>query len=156
MITKELQAIWREWLGESEHLLRLLHEQTAGVMLRDVARVERLQPEIDRHIETLREVDSRAVECARKITDRLGCKPSFKDIVAKLDKEEAQAVHAIANRVKAAAQTVQGVVAKNRSLIENELAYVAGSLHLLAKTAENQEGAFGTRTHAAVLLDQKA
>lgn len=155
MITNELQAIWREWLAESERVLRLLHEQTAGVMLRDVERVERLQPEIEKHIEILREIDSRAVECARTIAEQLGCKPSFKDMVSKLDREEAQAVHAIANKVKAAAQNVQGVVTKNRALIENELAYVAGSLHLLAKTAENQEGAFGTRSHAAVLLDQK-
>jgi hypothetical protein len=156
MITKELQAIWWEWLGHSERLLRSLHEQTAAVMLRDVERVERLHPEIARQIGGLQEIDERAVACARGLAEELGCKPTFRSLADALQKDEAREVHAIANRVKAAAQTVQAVIDKNQALIENELAYVAGSLHLLAKATENKEGAFGTRTHAAVLLDQTA
>jgi hypothetical protein len=47
MKTRELQTLWWDWLGTSERLLRSLHEQTAAVTLRDVARVERIQPELD-------------------------------------------------------------------------------------------------------------
>jgi hypothetical protein len=156
MMTKELQAIWWEWLGDSERLLRTLHEQTAAVMLRDAGRVERLQPEIDRQIEHLREIDERAVACAQRLAETLGAEPTFRSLVAALPDAEAKEVHAVANRVKAASQSVGGVVAKNQALIENELAFVAGSLHLMARATEEKEGAFGTRTHAAVLLDETA
>ncbi|MCH8274230.1 MAG: flagellar export chaperone FlgN [Armatimonadetes bacterium] len=156
MITNELQKIWWDWLSTSERMLRSLHEQTAAIMLRDVERVEKMQPELTRLIQALRETDDRAVACARGLAEKLGVEPNFRSLVSTLEKEEQRQVQALANRVKAAAQTVQRVMRKNQTLIENELAYVAGSLHMLAKTSEDREGDFGQRTHAAVLLDEKA
>lgn len=156
MITNELQKLWWDWLGQSERLLRSLHEQTAAVMLRDVERVERLQPELTRMIIQLQEIDGRAVAVAKKLAEDLGTQPNFRSLVTALEKAEAQQVIALSNRVKAAAQTVQGVIEKNQSLIENELAFVSGSLHLLAKAVEESEGKFAQKSHAAVLVDQVA
>lgn len=156
MKTNELQKLWWDWLGQSERLLRSLHEQTAAVMLRDVERVERLQPELTRMIDALREIDEKAVALARGLAEELETKPNFRSLVDALEKTEAQQVIALSNRVKAAAQTVQAVIEKNQSLIENELAFVAGSLHMLAKAAEESEGQFAQKAHAAVLLDQRA
>ncbi|HWP30861.1 MAG TPA: flagellar export chaperone FlgN [Fimbriimonadales bacterium] len=155
MKTKELQTIWWEYLSTAERLLRSLHEQTAAIMLRDVERIERLQPELESLLEQLVQVDEKAVACARKLTSELNVPNNFKSLVEALDEGEAKSVHALANRVKASAQTVQSVIEKNQNLIENELAFVAGSLHLLAKIVENREGDYGIRTHAAVLIDQR-
>lgn len=156
MKTNELQKLWWEWLGQSERLLRGLHEQTAAVMLRDVERVEKLQPELTRMIVQLQEIDERAVAAAKVLAEELGAKPSFRSLVEALEKTEAQQFIALSNRVKAAAQNVQGVIEKNQALIINELAYVEGSLHLIAKAQEESEGQFGQKSHAAVLLDQVA
>lgn len=155
MVTSDLQRLWWEWLGTAERLLRSLHEQTAAVMLRDVERVERLQPELDRMVEMLRNIDAQALSEARRISETIGVATDFKSLVAQLDSKEAEQIIALSNRVKASAQNVQAVIQKNRLLIENELAFVTGSLHMLAKAAEESEGQFGQRTHAAVLVDQK-
>ena len=69
MKTRELQTLWWDWLGTSERLLRSLHEQTAAVTLRDVARVERIQPELDALIERMRLIDEQAVACANRLAD---------------------------------------------------------------------------------------
>ncbi len=156
MITQELQTIWWDYLGTTERILRSLHEQTAAVMLRDVNRVESLQPEITRLLDSLQTIDERAVTCAKGLAEKLGAEPNFRSLVNALSEDEARHVHALANRVKAAAQSVQGVVRKNQALIENELTFVTGSLHLLARAAENENGKFATKSHAAVLIDQKA
>jgi CO dehydrogenase nickel-insertion accessory protein CooC1 len=156
MKTDELQKLWWEWLGQSERLLRSLHEQTAAVMLRDVERVERLQPELSRLIAQLQEIDERAVTVAKRLAENLGIQHGFRSLVTVLEKAEAEQFIALSNRVKAAAQNVHAVIDKNQTLIENELAYVAGSLHLLAKAADASEGQFGQKSHAAVLLDERA
>jgi hypothetical protein len=155
MVTSDLQRLWWDWLGTAERLLRSLHEQTAAVMLRDVERVERLQPELDRMVQMLRNIDAQALSEARRISETMGVKADFKSLAAQLESKEAEQIIALSNRVKASAQNVQAVIEKNRLLIENELAFVAGSLHMLAKATEESEGQFGQRTHAAVLVDQK-
>ena len=103
MKTSELQKLWWDWLGQSERLLRSLHEQTAAVMLRDVERVERLQPELTRMIVALKEIDDNAVVLAKGLADELGTKPNFRSLVDALEKAEAQQVIALSNRIKAAA-----------------------------------------------------
>ncbi len=156
MKTKKLQSIWWEYLNTAEKLLRVLHEQTAAVMLRDLERLERIQPNLEKLLDELVNIDETAVDCAREITDSIGVERSFKALIKALDEPEAQELQALANNVKAKAHTVQSVIQKNQELIMNELAFVAGSLHLIAKTAEQQEGQFGIKSHAAVLIDQRA
>ncbi|KAA0228257.1 MAG: hypothetical protein AKCLJLPJ_01118 [Fimbriimonadales bacterium] len=156
MKTKQLQACWWDYLSTSERLLRSLHEQTAAVVLRDVERVERLQPEIERLLTLLQAIDDKAVTSAKELAGELGVDPNFRSLVNALSSEEQRSVHALANRVKAAAQSVQAVIQKNQALIENELAFVSGSLHVMARAAENHEGQFGQKTHAAVLVDERA
>jgi hypothetical protein len=73
-----------------------------------------------------------------------------------LDKAEAQQVQATANRVQVAARHIEGVMAKNRALIENELTYVNGTLTLIAKAATEQKGPYEKSAQGAVLLDQAA
>ena len=156
MKTKELQELWWNWLGTSERLMRSLHEQTAAVMLRDIERVERLQPELARLIENLQEIDAKALACAEGLVVSLKVKPGFRSLVDALEKEEGQQVRQLSNRVKVAAQTIEELLEKNQALIENELAYVTGSLHMLAKASQDEDGKFGQRSHAAVLIDEKA
>src|SRR5579862_2969854 len=127
MKTRELQTLWWDWLSTSERLLRSLHEQTAAVTLRDVARVERIQPELDLLMERLRSIDSRAVECAKEIADELGVEANLLGIVSGLEKNEGQQLHGLANRVTVVARNLQDVLAKNRKLIEHEMTYINGT-----------------------------
>lgn len=155
--TQSLQTIWWEWIGTSERLMRSLHEQTAAIMLRNVDRVQDLQPEIERLIQSLRDADGRASNEAKRLAETLGAEPTFRGLTEALkDGKEKEQLIALANRVRAAAQTIQGLVRKNQTLIENELAYVAGTLHLLAQTAQSEQGPYKDRGHAAVLLDEVA
>ncbi len=156
MKTRELQKMWWEWLATSERLLRSLHEQTAALTLRDVARVERLQPELDGLLQQMRTIDDRATAFARGLAEEMGAEPNLRSLVNVLEKAEAQQVQQLANRVTVVANNVQSVMKKNRSLVENELTYVNGTLTLIAKTSGEVKGRFAPSTHAAVLMDTAA
>lgn len=157
MQTRELQTLWWDWLSTSERLLRSLHEQTAALTLRDVARVERIQPELDSLLERVRQIDEHAATCARKLAEEMDTEPSLRGLVRVLDKAEAQQVQSIANRVTVAARNVQSVLDKNRALIENEMTYINGTLTLIAKTATEAQGPYKQKSdRAAVLVDNVA
>jgi len=157
MKTRELQTLWWDWLSTSERLLRSLHEQTVALTLRDVARVERIQPELETLQERMRQIDDRAATCARTLAEEMNTEMSLRGLVQVLEKAEAQQVQSIANRVTVAARNVQGVIAKNRSLIDSEMTYINGTLTLIAKAAADNKGPFkATSEHAAVLVDEAA
>jgi hypothetical protein len=156
MKTRALQTLWWDWLGTSERLLRSLYEQTAALTLRDVARVERIQPELDTLLKRMQEIDETAVACAKRLAEELGTESNLRSLVCVLEKAEAQQLQGLANRVTVVARNVQTVIDKNRKLIENESTYINGTLTLMAK-AVTEAGAPFVRTHAApVLVDQAA
>ncbi len=156
MKTRELQQLWWDWLGTSERLLRSLYEQTAALTLRDVARVERIQPELDQMMAKLRELDNEAVALAHKLAGEFGVEPNLRSLVSVLEKAEAQALQGLGNRVTVAARNVQDVLKKNRALIENEMTYINGSVTLIAKAAVQAQGPFSGTNADAVLVDQAA
>lgn len=157
MKTRELQKQWWDWLSTSERLLRSLYEQTAALTLRDVERVERIQPELDQLLARMREIDGSAAACAKRLAEELDTEPNLRGLVRVLDKAEAQALQGLANRVTVAARNVQNVLDKNRKLIENEMTYINGTLTLIAKAAVKTESAYGkSRGRTAVLLNEAA
>jgi hypothetical protein len=156
MKTRELQTLWWDWLGTSERLLRSLHEQTAAVTLRDVARVERIQPELDTLLERVKAIDESAAACAKELAEELGTEPNLRSLVTVLDKAEAQQLQGLANRVTVAARNLQEVFGRNRALIESELSYVNGTLTLIARASSESKGKFSAKGRTAVLVDQAA
>lgn len=157
MKTRELQKQWWDWLSTSERLLRSLYEQTAALTLRDVERVERIQPELDQLLTRMREIDGSAAACAKRLAEELGTEPNLRGLVRELDKAEAQALQGLANRVTVAARNVQNVLDKNRKLIENEMTYINGTLTLIARAAVKAESPYGnSRGRTALLLNEAA
>ena len=156
MRTKDLQRLWWDWLGTSERLLRSLYEQTAALTLRDAARVERIQPELDTMLARIQELDGEAAACAKGLAEELGAEPNLRGLVQALDKAEAQQLQAIANRVTVAARNIDHVIKKNHALISNELDFIDSTVTFLARAANKAQGPFSKPAHAAVLLDQAA
>lgn len=157
MRTKELQKLWWDWLSTSERLLRSLHEQTVAVTLRDVARVERIQPEMESLMDHMRSIDATAAACAKKLAEDMGAEPNLRGLVGVLEKAEAQQLQALANRVTVVARNVQEVIAKNQALLANEMTYINGTLTLIAKAACETKTPYRRRSTAtAVLVDQAA
>ena len=160
MKTRELQTLWWDWLSTSERLLRSLHEQTAAVTLRDVARVERIQPELDALMDRITVLDEEAVACAKRLAEELGTEPNLRGLVRALEKAEAQQLQGLANRVTVAARHVQEVVKKNRILIEGEMTYINGTLTLIARAAIDVKGPYRRRSNSnansSILVDQAA
>ena len=156
MKSRELQTIWWDWLSTSERLLRSLYEQTAALTLRDVGRVERIQPELEGLLAKIRSLDEDAVTCAKRLADELGAEPSLRILVQVLEKAEAQQLQGLANRVTVVARNVQSVLAKNRALIGSEMTYVNGTLTLIAKAAVHAQSPFSKRENAAVLVNEAA
>ena len=156
MKTRDLQVLWWDWLGASERLLRSLHEQTAALTLRDTERVDRIQPELDAMIDSMRKIDDNAAACAKKLAEELGTEPNLRGLTQVLEKTEAQQVQALANRVTVAARHVSTILERNRALIENELTYINGTMTLVAKVANEAQGPYVNKSHAAVLMDTAA
>lgn len=156
--TKELEKLWWDWLSTAERLLRSLYEQTAALTLRDIARVERIQPELDSMMALMAEIDGKAVECARDLAEEKGCEPHLRALVLALPKDEGMQLQAVANRVIVVGRNVQEVIAKNRRLIENELETVQGTMAVVAKEAveQNQKYTSGKAKEANVLVNQVA
>lgn len=156
MKTNELTGRWNDWLAASEALLLTLHEQTAAVTLRDVARVERLQPSLEFGLARLAQIDAQAVDQAQRLAESLGAEPTLRSLVARLDKAEGQALHGLANKVTMAARHVSDTIAKNRALLENEMTYVNGTLTLIAKAAGAPPTPYRKRNAGPVLIDAAA
>lgn len=154
--SRELQILWWDWLSTAERLLRTLKEQTNALTIRDVARLEALQPELDRYLSHLKRVDEEAVVSARVLAENLGVEPGFRNIVEALANAEAQQIVTLATRVSAVAKNVQSSLAKNRKLIESELHYVDGSLSLIARLAQEKQGQFASSSNTPALLNQVA
>lgn len=155
--TKELETLWWDWLSTAERLTRTLHEQTAALTLRQVERIEKLQPEMESLMQRMAEIDDRAAASARGLAEELGSEPNLRSLVGVLDKAEAQAVQALANRVIVAGRNIQEIIAKNKALIENELEYVNGTLALVAREATETKTAYPKkRRQATMLVDQAA
>lgn len=157
MKTSELQTLWWDWLSTSERLLRSLHEQTAALTLRDVARVERIQPELDQITMKMKEIDANAAACARKLAEQLGTEPHVRSLVLVLEKAEAQQLQSIANRVTVAARHVEQVFDKNRKLIANEMEFIHGTVALVAKASQKPSTKYAAvRSNTSILLNQAA
>ncbi len=156
MKTKELQTRWNDWLKASDSLLLTLHEQTAAVTLRDVGRVERLQPALDAQLKGIAEIDALASEGVQRLATTLGAEPTLRGIVGHLERTEGQVLHALANRVTLAARKIQSTMEKNRALLDNEMTYVNGTLTLIAKAAGSPPTPYRRRTGGPVLMDAAA
>ncbi len=156
-MTKDLQTLWWDWLSTAERLLSTLYEQTAALTLRDVSRIERLQPELDQMMSRMKEIDDRAAASAKRLAEELQCEPSLRGLVDALEKAEAQQVQALANRVIVAARNVEKVIEKNRKLLEGELEYVTGTLSLIARCSTEKKGPYSEKAKPAnVLMNQVA
>lgn len=156
MKTRELQTLWWDWLSTAERLQRTLSEQMAALMLRDVAKVEKIQPELESLMNHMHDVDDRAVASARKLAESFGVEPSLRGLVGALETAEAQQVRGIANRVEAAARTVQEKLERNRKLVENELEYVNGTMALIAQAANESDRSYGGNRIESALVNQVA
>lgn len=159
MKSKTLLNLWTEWLSTSEKLLRCLHEQTAAVTLRDVARVERLQPELEMFTNKLREIDTKAVTEAQRLAEELNAQvTNLRGLVDVLDKNEGAQVQLTANKIVIAAQTIKDVNAKNKKLIESEMNYINGTFTLIAKAGADKKGPYRTRksNENSILVDSAA
>lgn len=155
--TRELATLWWDWLSTAERLIHTLHEQTAALTLRQVERVENLQPELDGLMARMQEIDEEAVACAKRLAEALGCEPNLRSLVTALEKAEAQDIQSIANRVIVVGRNVQQIIAKNKALVENELEYVNGTLALVAREALEQRSTYEKRNpETSILLNQVA
>ena len=155
--TRELATLWWDWLSTAERLIHTLHEQTAALTLRQVERVENLQPELDSLMARMQDIDGQAVACAKRLAEDLGCEPNLRSLVSALEKAEAQDIQSVANRVIVVGRNVQQIIAKNKTLVENELEYVNGTIALVAREAlEQRAGYEKANPESSVLLNQVA
>jgi hypothetical protein len=113
--------------------------------------VQRIQPELDALLAKLGEIDEGAMACARELAEELGAsEPNLRGLTQVLEKAEAQQLHNVANRVRIASRNVQEVLQKNRTLIENEMIYVNGTLTLIAKASADRDSQYGGPRKAVV------
>lgn len=154
--TRELQTLWWDWLSTSERVLSTLKEQTTALVRRDVSSIERLQPELDTMLNRMKEIDDRAAASAIQLAGELGTEPNLRGLTEALPAAEAQQVQGLANRVKAVARNLQEALDRNRRLLDSELIYVNGTLALIAKSARENQGRFGSQVPSTVLVDHVA
>jgi len=157
MKSRELQRAFWDWLSTAERLNRSLAEQQAALQLRDVARVESIQPELEMLSNRMREIDQTAAASTETLAEQLGTQANVRSIVEALNPAEARQVESLTKRVEVVAANLEERSLRNRKLIENELTYVGGTLALIAQAAQEQQGAFAsTTTLGPVLVDQVA
>lgn len=158
MITRELQILWWDWLSSAERLLRSLAEQTTALTRRDPQRLEELQPEVERLMTILHQLDESAVAATKKLAGELGVEPRFRSIVAALKPAEANQVQILATRVRAVSQNVSATLAKNKALIDSEVAYVNGTLAIVADVLQQSDAPSyaGRTTRDPALVNQVA
>lgn len=157
MKTRQLQQFYWDWLSTGERLLRTLAEQTAALTLRDLTRVEAIQPEIDRLQLVMSAIDEKAGAATKELAEELGVEPRLRSIVAVLNPAEARQLTAMSTRVKAVADNLKERLFKNRKLIESELAYVGGTLAIVAQAAMEDSSRFAVvPKESPVLVNQVA
>lgn len=156
MKSRELQRWWWEWLATAERLQRSLAEQGAALVLRDVGRVERIQPELDRMMQRMQEIDRMASASTTSLAESLGVNPKVRSIVEALPAAEASQIEHLAQRVMSVGANLKEKLDRNRMLIATEMDYVHGSMTIIARAANEQQREYGTSTQEPVLVNQVA
>lgn len=156
MITRELQKNWWDWLGTAERLQRSLTEQSAALALRDVGRVEKIQPELERLSTKLQDLDRLAAASTLELAESLGVTPKVRSIVDALPPVEARQVESLANRIRIVGDNVKQRMSKNRALIESELDFVHGSIAIVAEAVQNNQGDYAPTKSEPILVNQVA
>lgn len=156
MRSKDLQRHYWDWLSTAERLQRSLAEQTAALTLRDITRVESIQPDLDRMLERLQTIDQQAAASTRELAASLGVEPALRSIMEALTQAEARQVDTLSQRIKIVGENVRTRFAMNRKLIESELDYVAGTMAIVSQVAKESQGQFAVVAAGPVLMNQVA
>lgn len=157
MMSRELQKNWWDWLATAERLQRSLAEQSAALTLRDAGRVERLQPELDRLLARMQEIDQNAAASTELLAESLGTEPRVRSIVEALNPAEARQIESLATRIKAVGTNVQERLAQNHALIRSELDFVNGTMAIVAQVVTETQNEYGkSATVQPVLMNQVA
>ena len=156
MQTKPLQSLWWDWLGTAERLLNLLHEQGVALMTRNFPKVEKIQNELNGILTRMHQIDQNATLLAKKLAIELGGKPNLNSLLTHLGENEASQIKTMIQRIKTVGKNLKERLHTNRTLLENELNYIHGTLTLMAKTASEQQNLYGKQSQTPFLIDQTA
>jgi hypothetical protein len=155
MNPRQLASVWSEWCRAAQALLSILNEQADALTRRDTERVEELLPLVEDRRETLEAVDSRARGASAALAARLGAAATLTGIAAKLPSADASVLAELSAQVTRLGSEVRQAMVRNHALIENELAYVAGTLTLIGQALRQPPTPYGKASTGALTLDRK-
>jgi hypothetical protein len=124
MQTRELQENWLIWLDMSQRLMRTQHELTVAITLRDTERINRLNADSRDMLRRLKDIREDISIETNNVSGSLGTGPSVQEIVASLEKSEAQSVQGLSNRMIVAERTIRYLLTKNKALFDTRFAVV--------------------------------
>ncbi len=156
MKTRRLQTLWWDWLSTAERLERILNEQSIKLVGRDIHEVDKLQPEVDRLLMRLKNVDDQAVAVREDISRQLGVSSAIEEIMDQLSERESMQLMSITNKVKIVSRNISRQIEHNRKLATNEYDFIHGTVTQLVKAAVNSNRTMGMKTTTEGLLDNIA
>jgi len=156
MSARQLAVTWSEWLSEARGLVNALEDQAEALVGRDAVRVSALEEQLEQRRERLSSVDHRARQTSLDLAEKLKSGPSFADLAPRLNPNDSSVLLALSRDIETTTDLLRAAMIRNHALIENELAYVTGTLGLIGQALREPSTPYGPGDVPALTLDRTA
>jgi hypothetical protein len=136
-------------------LLQVLARQERALISRDTDQVQECLEQIESARSKLQEKDEEARSAIFALAQAVGSEPTLRDVARKLPPSDARLLSGFAGTAERLADALRASFIRNHALIENEMAYVSGTLMLIGQALREPSTPYGKAPAGALTLDRK-
>lgn len=156
MTARRLATVWSSWLYEAQSLVALLDKQSEALVRRDAEQVDAQLPEIEAKKAALETVDATARIACQEMAAELAVEPHLTAIARRLPEADAAMLSSLAKQIEVTGDRLRAAMVRNHALIENELAYFAGTLNVIGQALRDPATPYAGGAPTALTLDRTA
>jgi len=155
MTPRHVATLWSEWVRSAESLLQVLARQEQALIARDTDQVQDCLEQVETARMALQAKDEEARSAIAALAQNTGAEPTLREVARRLPPAEARVLSGLASTAERLADALRASFIRNHALIENELAYVSGTLMLIGQALREPATPYGKATAGALTLDRK-
>lgn len=154
MTTRQVATLWSEWARSAEALLHVLARQEQALISRDTDQVQECLEQVEKARIALQAKDEEARSAISALAQDVGSEPTLREVARRLPLPDARLLSGLAMTAERLAHSLRASFIRNHALIENELAYVSGTLMLIGQALREPSTPYGKAAMGALTLDR--
>ncbi|GMV36420.1 MAG: hypothetical protein AMXMBFR61_09280 [Fimbriimonadales bacterium] len=155
MTPRHVATLWSEWVRSAEALLQVLACQERALISRDTDQVQDCLEQVESARIALQAKDEEARSAISALAEAVGSEPTLREVARRLPPSDARLLSSLAGTAERLADALRASFIRNHALIQNELAYVSGTLMLIGQALREPSTPYGKAVAGALTLDRK-